>query len=363
MKEAQEVTHVSKHDPPRKVVLFSTNERYASAVASSVVSVRVDGGYKGDIAVILDESSNVTIAWLKDEIRKEEKKLDERQQQLVYFNNSDEKLFFYSTKELLDSVLDNPQIAYMKDPPPSATCLDEKQARSHRSHYYKTLMFHPTIAEKWDIVLCKFLLSRFGNLGNWLYAQYFPFDCCLQTLLLYTTPDMDACMTISSPHIHEIFEMSEISGYALAFPDPWRWGRGMMAGRVLTCANSSLVNNLTQYIGKPLSQAAYFTSGFIVYDSDIVREYDRNSEEPSLVELMKLYHTYSTMFIGDQLIISVYWYHVRHRMRNLPLTMIGTDRVPYEFVPRLKNDPHIVTAGHTSRQVCAERPTNKFAWK
>jgi hypothetical protein len=33
----------------------------------------------------------------------------------------------------------------------------------------------------------------------------------------------------------------------------------------------------------------------------------------------------------------------------MPLAMFGSDRVPYEFLKRVRYDPHIITAGNADR--------------
>jgi hypothetical protein len=170
---------------------------------------------------------------------------------------------------------------------------------------------------------------------------------------------MDACMTIHSPHIHELFSMSEIDGHLLALPDPWRWGEYMLQGRILSCANPASIKALQQVVGKPLTEATYFTTAFVLFDTHVIREYDRKAPVPGLVELLHLYHQFGELFPGDQPIVSVYWHHIRKRMRNLPLSMIGTNRVPYEFLKRIKGSPHVVTAGN-GRSTCLARPKNVF---
>ena len=137
--------------PPKTVVIFTCNEFYASAVASSVVSVRIDGGYMGDIAVILEESSNVTMSWMKDQVKLE---YDQRNKGML--EDRDDKFFVFSSDDLFHSLLQNPKISFLKQTPPKAPCLPPKRNRGHRGYYLKTLIYHPTIAEKWDIVLCTY---------------------------------------------------------------------------------------------------------------------------------------------------------------------------------------------------------------
>jgi hypothetical protein len=167
-------------------------------------------------------------------------------------------------------------------------------------------------------------------------------------------------MTIHSPHIHEILEMPEIDGHLLALPDPWRWGEYMLQGRLLSCADLASTQALQQVVGKSLTEATYFTTAFVLFDTHVIREYDRKASVPSLVELLRLYHQFGELFPGDQPVVSVYWYHIRKRMRNLPLSMTGTNRVPYEFLKRIKNSPHVVTAGNGDRPACLARPKNVF---
>jgi hypothetical protein len=182
-------------------------------------------------------------------------------------------------------------------------------------------------------------------------------------------------MTIHSPHLDEIFAMPEVERSILALPDPWRWGQNMLWGRLLSCTQQKLLEELVEFLGQDLQKALYFTTGLVLYDTDVIRKYRPLHDEAavlsssssassqntspnyaaSLIELLQIYHKYSSLFPGDQPLVSIYWYHVRNQIRNLPLTMLGTNRVPYEFIKRLKS-PHIVSVGNAHRPTCLARP-------
>jgi hypothetical protein len=193
-------------------------------------------------------------------------------------------------------------------------------------------------------------------------------------------------MTIHSPHLDEIFAMPEVERSILALPDPWRWGQNMLWGRLLSCTQQKLLEELAEFLGQDLHDALYFTTGLVLYDTDVIRNYrpfheaaalapsssssssfsassaSQNAPKyyaASLIELLQIYHKYSSLFPGDQPLVSIYWYHVRNQMRNLPLTMLGTNRVPYEFIKRLKS-PHIVSVGNAQRPTCLARPKHGY---
>ena len=198
-----------------------------------------------------------------------------------------------------------------------------------------------------------------------------------------TTLVMDACMTIHKPHINEFFtNIPEVEGHILALPDPWMWGKDMLRGRLLSCTNQTLLNEMEDLMKTKLRHAIYFTTGLILYDTSIIRNYDGHSRSilhinaadagrdtpstptpiptSSMIDILELYHRFGSQFPGDQPIVSIYWYHVRDLMRNLPLSMLGTNRVPYEFLKRIPKSPHIVTAGNNDRPRCLLRRTNVF---
>ena len=159
--------------------------------------------------------------------------------------------------------------------------------------------------------------------------------------------------------------MPEVDGYVLGAPDPWRWGKKMIGGKVLECADKNATLLVEDLVGKDLHKASYFTTGFILYDTAVVRDYPGETKSPSSssIELLKIYHQLGKVFEGDQLIFSTYWLHMRKKFHVLPLTMMGSPRVPYEFIRRLRDDPYIVTAGHAVRPVCVARPTNRLGIK
>jgi hypothetical protein len=128
------------------VIVFVSNARYAAAAADSVTSVRKDGGYDGDILILLDtdvSTENMT-ALLNNNM-----------------NNTDDRLFLMEASELLDDFLgQDSDYQRLRDPPESMSCVAEHRNRGRRGYYLKTLVFHPRIASRWDSVLCMLLLSR-----------------------------------------------------------------------------------------------------------------------------------------------------------------------------------------------------------
>jgi hypothetical protein len=303
------------------VVLLLCNEKYCPAVASLVASLRKDGGYRDDVAVIMEESVNYTLASLKHDIIKE-----------GGGNTPLVNVTFFTASELFESLqLDDDDKYLGETPPMSTSCIGDggvekrKRKKKHRAYYLKSLMFHQVFAERWKTVLY-----------------------------------MDACMTIHSSHINEIFSLPEIEEHILASPDPWRWGRKMLAGKIdNSCPDPNTTQLLTHLVGKPLGEASYFASGVVLYDTAIVRDYG-DSPKATLVELLKVYHQLSAILVGDQEILSVYWVYKRKKFAVMPLAMFGSDRVPYEFLTRVPYDPHIITAGNADRPVCALRSTNNL---
>lgn len=157
--------------------------------------------------------------------------------------------------------------------------------------------------------------------------------------------------------------MPEVIGFILGTPDPWRWGKKMMGGKVLKCADKKAVQVVQDLVGMDLSKASYFAGGFLLYDTAIVRDYpgERNSPSSSLIELYKVYHQHGKVFEGDQEALATYWVYTRKKFHVLPLTMLGSPRVPYEFIRLIRGDPYIVTAGNADRPVCVSRPTNNLS--
>jgi hypothetical protein len=137
----------AKKGPRKPVVIFTCNQEYATAVASSVLSVRVDGGYKGDIAIILEETSNFTAAWMNQQLISEGAATN--------VTNPLVKIYFFTAKNLFDSLLTSPDTAHLRETPPEAPCLPPKRKRGHRGYFLKALIYHPKIANRWDTVLCE----------------------------------------------------------------------------------------------------------------------------------------------------------------------------------------------------------------
>jgi hypothetical protein len=133
--------------PKQPVVIFTCNQEYAAAVASSVLSVRLDGGYKGDIAIILEETSNFTVAWMNQQLISEGAGTN--------VTNPLGRVHVYTVKDLFDSLLTSPDTAHLRETPSGASCLPPKRERGHRGYFLKTLIYHPKIANRWDTVLCE----------------------------------------------------------------------------------------------------------------------------------------------------------------------------------------------------------------
>jgi hypothetical protein len=184
------VAHIKqKQIPKRTVVVFTCNEAYGRAVASSVISVRIDGGYEGDVAILMEQSQNLTFAWMQQEIQHEHKiQRQQRQNQEQsrknatiskenegnhYHDNPLHRVFIFSTDELWDSLLSwsssstkqaernisssssSLSIADLRNTPPAGWCMPPKRMSGHRGYFLKTLIYHPIMAERWDIVLCE----------------------------------------------------------------------------------------------------------------------------------------------------------------------------------------------------------------
>ena len=175
------------------VVIFTCNEEYGMAVASSVVSVRVDGGYYGDIAVLMEEgieknNSYFTIPWMKDEILRQanNRTTSNSTTTTVGNNNTDGNRFFlnldrihiFSTQYLFDTLFSTSEVqqhySYLQETPPVGECASRKRKRGHRGYFLKTLIYHPIIAQRWDVVLCK-LIKRIptGLIGLVLFLVTF----------------------------------------------------------------------------------------------------------------------------------------------------------------------------------------------
>ena len=168
----------------RTVIIFTCNAEYGQAVASSVISVRVDGGYYDDVAILMEEDTtptaaegrneSFTIPWMKDEILRQAREVNlsnrttiQEKSELLNLNN----IHIFSTQELFDSLLSSQSndqqypnsLSYLRETPPVGECSPPKRKLKHRGYYLKTLIYHPLIAEKWDIVLCKYKKFRSWN--------------------------------------------------------------------------------------------------------------------------------------------------------------------------------------------------------
>ncbi|KAL3909355.1 MAG: hypothetical protein SGILL_008119, partial [Bacillariaceae sp.] len=295
------------------VIVFVTNNRYGQAVAMSIQSLRQDGGYRGDVAVIVQEDakSRFTVESLQNDILQK--------------GGSLENITFFSTTKLWDDLELSKEHDHFRSAPPAPKCLSAHRAQGHPSYYLKTLIFHPNIADRWDTVMY-----------------------------------MDSCMTFESPHVPEILEMSEIQGHLIASPDPWVFGYKMLSGRTVSCVNETALQLAQQYVGQDLGTSSYFTTGLVLYDSQtLVRSYGESSKA-SILELLQVYHELASVFEGDQLIMSVYWHYIRQAYQIIPYALFGSPRVPYEFIKRMPNEEYIVSAGNSDRPVCKRRPSWEY---
>ena len=129
----------------RHAVVFACNDRYASAAASSVASVRMDGGYNGDIIVIIDNDVGKT---------------NMTQMIIEHGGVMDDRIILLEASELFDSLLlehnATTMLDYLREPPTPLSCLPGNRLRGRKGYYLKTLVFHPWIARQWDKILCKF---------------------------------------------------------------------------------------------------------------------------------------------------------------------------------------------------------------
>jgi len=300
--------------PPEKgnLALLLCNEMYCLAAANLIASIRADGGYMDDIAVVIGESANYTKDSLKRDIIQEGGGQDEA------MANVD----IWSAEELFDMLHLNITSKYLRETPPMASCQANNTASKHRAYYLKSLIFHPVFT-------------------NW-------------SRLIY----MDGCMTIHSPHINEIFSLPEAERHILVSPDPWYWGRKGIGAKFVSCPDQNATNLVKNLVGiDDMTKVRYFASGVIMYDTSIVREYGA-SPAATLMEILSLYQKLGKLFYGDQEILSIYWMYMRDQFQVFPLAMLGSNRVPYEFVKRIPGDPHIITAGHKTRKICTKRATN-----
>ena len=182
-------------------VVFVCNQRYGSAAASSLVSVRNEGGYQEDVILIVDEDAdqNFTSSWLENEV--------------INQGGSMERVFMFTATDLLNSLIDGDEsIAYLSEAPAILPCMAESRQRGHRGYYLKSLIFHPWIATRWDTVLCKFLpdVEYIHNQSCAHINQYVvcfalsvvltichsSLCCCFCCYIAFRKIDMDTCMTL-----------------------------------------------------------------------------------------------------------------------------------------------------------------------
>lgn len=305
------------------VIVFVFNERYASAIIDSIHSLRSVGNYTGDVAAILeetDETYNVT------SFQRALQAEFPRRRRLQEEDGSVAGIHTFSTQELYDELNLGPEAQFLRQPPDVAECKHTQRAKGHTAYYRKLLGYHPKFAERWDRILL-----------------------------------LDACMSFHAPHVDALFEMAEIKDHLLATPDPWIWRQEKLEKEVLSCIPAEQLDLLKHLVGHDL-QGGYFNSAFVMYDAKIVRDYKRvtGTSSSTLVELLHLAHSLGQTFnSGDQALQSVYWKYMRDKFSTLPMELLDHEYVPYEFMARLPEQPHIVTAGHHKRAVCQARPTNK----
>ena len=307
----------------KTAIVFVCNEKYVDAVLDSAQSVRKDGGHNGDVIIVFDEfGSNRTAKDVQVAMNQ------------LYNPLNKSSIVYEASKLLQDLVSTHPDHKHLLDPPPLAECKKGVRKRHHRSYYFKPLAFHPKIASQYDKVL---------------FA--------------------DACHTYHSPDMPQIFSLPEAKGRILAALDPWRWRKFKMKNEVLPCAPEEQKELLQTYlVGTSIDHAGWFNSAFLLYDARaLVQSYTTTTGDSysTLIELLSVYHKLGQTFKGgDQLIQSVYWMHVRQQWSTFPTEMAHSDMIPYEFIPRLPNNHHIVGAGNEERDVCHKRPTNKITlWK
>jgi hypothetical protein len=351
-----------------EVVIFVCNGRYHSAVSMGIASLRADGGYNGDVAVILEEDSITKDQMREAIVEGERKALTTSTTNISTAITEDEisrRLFLFSVEELVESLFSehNRQgLDYLRQPPPLSSCKEENRKAGHNAYYRKILIYHPSIALRWERVLY-----------------------------------LDACMTFHLPYVDWIFDLSSIQQprKLLAALDPWRWRRrGQMKGQLLTSMQfKSNSTNTTTCVGDPdgekllrrlvlkkdrdepigahhpsaLSATPFFNSAFILYDSHVVRNYKEvtNSASSTIIEIMILYHLLGQVFRGgDQLIQSVYWMYLRDRNEFGVLEKEfwdDGDILPYSFEPPTDETRTrvIMSGGNLDRPVCSLRPVNK----
>mmetsp|Transcript_1021 Transcript_1021/g.1603 ORF Transcript_1021/g.1603 Transcript_1021/m.1603 type:complete len:512 (-) Transcript_1021:251-1786(-) len=344
------------HNGKRKkqpVVLFICDERYSDAVAMAVASLRNDGAYYGDAVVILEESDTM--------------KRDDMYRKLRNERPDEDRTIVYTTAELMGSLFpkrnkDHP----LWDPPRLMECLDDNRKSGHTAYYRKMLMFHPTIALQWDIVLF-----------------------------------LDGCTSFHLPLVNKVFDLStkQQPGKVLAALDLWRWrrkpGNLNFKGQLLPRGKCTLDRAGEDFVrrvvhnklfpdedtyepfrplpnsNKPrsdiLNAAPYMGGALVLYDTSVVRNYKRvtGSASSTIVELLQLFHFLGNVFRdgGDQNIQSVYWMYLRPKDFAVLEREFWDDgkTVAYLTAPPWKEmrNKVILSAYHFNRSVCTERESNR----
>ncbi|KAL3913980.1 MAG: hypothetical protein SGILL_006278 [Bacillariaceae sp.] len=354
-----------------KVVMYICNGAYCDAVVMSIQSLRVDGGYKGDVVVVLEETnglnttSNVTRASMSHQLRNQ---------------NMHQRVALYTVKELMDSLYSDleqsqllnharkEELAVLQEPPPLLSCFQNYRRRAHMAYYRKLLVYHPTIALQWSHVLF-----------------------------------MDTCMTFHLPYLDKIFELSQVQHprTVLATLDLWRWRHGGLKQKLFSSLKndncqvdvsgeallrqivktSSRMSSVASSKKDILTAATFYNSAFSLYDTSVVRNYRpvTGTSSSTLIEMMRLHHRLANVFQGGgQEIQSVYWMYLRHptEFAVLPTELWSHDDravLTFSFEPptataskesswkhdvRKYSPMPIVTAINLDRGVCAHRSVN-----
>jgi hypothetical protein len=309
------------------VVYICGGDKYCDAVVDSIQSLRANGGYTGNVVVIFNASG--------PQSRNESSST----QTARYVDNADASslsgllslsdVIVLLSNDLIEDIIEKyPDLEYLRDPPRVPKCIKGEDRTARYAKYSKLLIYHPSIANRWDRVLF-----------------------------------LDACMSYLRPHIESLFNMPEIRGHLLAQADPWRWRRFHLKSKINACPSSIGLETLHRLIGgKDPASLGYFNSALVLYDTDIVRKYKTRSTPSAyatIIEILVAFHTLTSVVTGgDQTIQSIYWIYGREEYASLPLTLLESDMVPYEFLVRLPDEPHILTGGNPLREVCNKRATN-----
>jgi hypothetical protein len=324
----------SSNNKTKNVVVYVCGGgAYCEATLDSIQHLRTDGGYHGDVVLIYNVRVN----------KKGEPNPDKTAESVLEKLRTMPKVTIFMDRDLLDDavvvVKGNGQqqhpaadLDYLKHPPPIPKCLKGHRSKkfSHQAKYSKLLIYHPAIANRWDRVLY-----------------------------------LDACVTYMEPHVDLLFDIPALKGHLLAMPDPWIWRKKHMSSSLNRCADQSATKALTRWLGgKRLDELGYINSALILYDATIVRNYQTTevpSEAATLLELLTTFHTLTPAFTGgDQVIQTVYWRHIREQYSTMPLTLVDSNLVPFEFAVRLKDEPHILIGANGERPVCKRRATTNY---